>query len=309
MKIPVLFVKAIRDGILAALVSLLMLQTSPFPEAKENGVHQEVQYRKNREAWMRSPESPLALAGLFWLKSGINRFGTDPQNEIVLPGGTARAGHLRVDGQRVRIIIENPAVAVYLDHQRVTERELKTDADGKTPDLLEIGDLQMKLIQRGEQLGLRLINLKNPPLLRFSHLNFYEIDLTYRLEGKFIPYRPEKKIKVASITGQVEAMRCPGVVRFMLSGKTHSLEPVFETAQANELFFMFKDSTNGSETYEGGRYLYAELPRGDRVMLNFNQAHNPYCAYNSFSTCQIPPMQNWLRVPIRAGEKKYPQSH
>src|SRR5512132_3610147 len=158
MKIPVLFVKAIRYGILAVLVSLLMLQTSPFPEAKENGIQQEVQYRKNREAWMRSPESPLALAGLFWLKSGINRFGTDPQNEIVLPGGTARAGHLRVDGQRVRIIIENPAVAVYLDRQRVAERELKTDADGKTPDLLEIGDLQMKLIQRGEQLGLRLIN-------------------------------------------------------------------------------------------------------------------------------------------------------
>jgi uncharacterized protein (DUF1684 family) len=308
MKIPALPVKTTRYRI-AALVSLLMLQTSPFPGAKENDIQQEVQYRKNREVWMRSPESPLALAGLFWLKPGVNRFGAHPQNEIVLPGGPATVGHLRVDGRHVRIIIENPTIAAYVDRQRVTERELKTDADGKTPDLLEVGDLQMKLIQRGEQLGLRLINLKNPPLLGFSGLSFYEIDLTYRLEGQFIPYRPAKKIKVASVTGQVEEMLCPGVVRFLLNGKAYSLEPVFETPQANELFLMFKDSTNGSETYEGGRYLYAELPRGDRVRLNFNQAHNPYCAYNSFSTCQIPPMQNWLRVPIRAGEKKYSQSH
>jgi hypothetical protein len=167
----------------------------------------------------------------------------------------------------------------------------------------------MKLIQRGEQIGLRLINLKNPPLLGFSRLNFYEVDLAYRVEGKFVPYHPAKKIQVASITGQVEEMLCPGVVRFRLGGKSYSLESVFETAQARELFFMFKDATNGSETYEGGRYLYAELPRGDRVLLNFNQAHNPYCAYNSFSTCQIPPMQNWLKAPIRAGEKKYFPSH
>src|SRR5438093_4857550 len=165
MKISGLVLEAIRYRILTTLVSLLMLQASLFPEAKENDIQQEVQYRKNREVWMRSPESPLALAGLFWLKPGVNRFGTDPQNEIVLPGGAARAGHLRVDGQHVRIIIENPGVAVYLDHQRVTERELKTDAHGKTPDLIRIGDLQMKLIQRGEQIGLRLINLKNPSLL------------------------------------------------------------------------------------------------------------------------------------------------
>jgi uncharacterized protein len=107
----------------------------------------------------------------------------------------------------------------------------------------------------------------------------------------------------------VEEMECPGVVQFVMEGKSLALEPVYETPKAKQLFFMFKDATNGLETYEGGRYLYADLPRGDRVTLNFNQAHNPYCAYNAYSTCQLPPAQNWLKVPIRAGEKKYDSQH
>src|SRR5262249_19598908 len=311
MKAPHLTAKAIRHRIPIVLTSLLIVQTASSPNSTKNDIEQEVRYRKNRETWMRSPESPLALAGLFWLKQGINRFGTDPQNEVVLPEGTAaaKAGYFRVRDRSVGIVVQSPSTSVYLDHQRITKRELKTDADGQTSDLLRIGGLRMKPIERGERIGLRLIDLKNPLLTGFSHLNFYDIDLAYRVEGEFVPYRPAKKIQVASITGQIEEMLCPGVVRFTLGGKGDSLEPVLETLRSKELFFIFKDTTNCSETYECGRYLYAELPRGDRVLLNFNQAHNPYCAYNSYSTCQVPPRQNWLKVPIRAGEKKYLLSH
>jgi uncharacterized protein len=311
MKAPHLTAKASRHRIPIVLTFLLIVQAASSPNSTKSDIEQEVRYRKNREAWMRSPESPLALAGLFWLKAGINRFGTDQRNEVVLPEGTAvaRAGYFRVNGRHIGIVVESPSAAVYLDHQRITERELKTDTEGQTPDLLQIGDIRMKPIERGEWIGVRLIDLSSPLLGGFSHLSFYDIDLMYRVEGKFAPYHPAKRIQVASITGQVEQMLCPGVVRFILGGKSYSLEPVFETARAKELFFMFKDATNGSETYEGGRYLYAELPRGDRVVLNFNRAHNPYCAYNSFSTCQVPPFQNWLKVPIRAGEKKYSLSH
>jgi uncharacterized protein (DUF1684 family) len=284
---------------------------SQLDEAK-----QEIEYRRGREAWMRSEQSPLALAGLFWLKQSSNSFGTDPVNDIVLPAGSAPAkvGRFLLSDGRVRIQITNPSVQAYLiDHKLqssdLKSRVLKTDAAGGTPDLVRLGDLRMKIIQRGDRLALRLIFLKNPPLLRFSHLNFYEINHSHKVEGKFIPYHPAKKIKVASITGQVEEMECPGVVQFALAGKSLALEPVYETPKAKQLFFMFKDATNGLETYEGGRYLYAGLPQGDRVILNFNQAHNPYCAYNAYSTCEIPPAQNWLKVPIRAGEKKYDSRH
>lgn len=267
------------------------------------------EYRRERTAWMRSERSPLALAGLFWLKPGDNWFGTSSSNDIVLPPGSAppRAGRFLVSGGRVALEVEK-GVPILLDGQRVSSREVRSDAGGRTPDLLHLNDLRMKVIERGGRLALRLIHLKNPPLLQFKRLDFYEIDPAYRVEARFTPYRPVKKIKVALITGQVEELECPGFVEFTLEGKVLRLEPVYETPGDSKLYFMFKDATNGRETYGGGRYLYAELPKNGRVVLNFNQAHNPYCAYNSYSTCQIPPTQNWLRMPIRAGEKKYPGS-
>jgi hypothetical protein len=134
MKAPHLTAKASRHRIPIVLTFLLIVQAASSPNSTKSDIEQEVRYRKNREAWMRSPESPLALAGLFWLKAGINRFGTDQQNEVVLPAGTAAAwaGYFRVNGQHIGIVVESPSAAVYLDHQRITERELKTDADGRT---------------------------------------------------------------------------------------------------------------------------------------------------------------------------------
>jgi uncharacterized protein (DUF1684 family) len=197
---------------------------------------------------------------------------------------------------------------VKLNGKRVGQRELKSDASDGQPDILELNHLRMKLIQRGGKLAVRLLDLQNPRLLAFRGLDFYEIQPALLVEAKFLPYQPPKKIKVTTVAGYVEELECPGVAEFSVGGATVQLEPVFETPGDTKLYFMFKDSTNGRETYGGGRYLYSDLPSNGRVTLNFNQAHNPYCAYNSYSTCQIPPLQNWLRVPIRAGEKKYPKS-
>jgi uncharacterized protein len=270
---------------------------------------QDEDYRRQRAAWMKSEKSPLALAGLFWLKAGDNSFGAASTNDIVLPAGSAppKVGRFRVSGSDVRVEIEKD-VTVTLDGQRISLQEVKSDAEGATPDLLYLNHLRMKVIERGGRQAVRLINLKNPQLLQFKRLDFYEVNPAYRVEGRFRPYQPAKKIQVALITGQVEELECPGVVEFTLEGKTLKLEPVFETPADTKLYFMFKDATNGKETYGGGRYLYSELPKNGRMTLNFNQAHNPYCAYNAYSTCQIPPTQNWLKVAIRAGEKKYAAS-
>ncbi|MCI0419474.1 MAG: DUF1684 domain-containing protein [Acidobacteria bacterium] len=277
--------------------------------ATDKALQEDIDYRKERAVWMRSEKSPLALAGLFWLKAGRNSFGTDRGNDFVLPPESApgRVGHFELKGNRASVEIES-GVTVTLNGQQIGLRELKTDADGSQPDILHLNVLRMKVIERGGRLAVRLVNLKNPRLLEFQRADFFEIDPAFRVEAKFLPYQPAKKIKVATVTGYIEELECPGAAQFTLGGTTVQLEPVFETPGDTKLYFMFKDETNGRETYGGGRYLYTELPRNGRVTLNFNQAHNPYCAYNSYSTCQIPPLQNWLRVPIRAGEKKYPEA-
>jgi uncharacterized protein (DUF1684 family) len=296
-----------RQTAVLLLVGLLCIV--PVCSRADDAQQEDIAYRQKRADWMRSERSPLALAGLFWLKEGESTFGTAAVNDIILPPGSApaKAGRFKVHGNRVTVTLEH-GVAMRLAGQPISSGQLKSDAGGVPPDLLELNDLRMKVIQRGEQLALRLIHLKNPPLLRFKRLDFYDIDPAYRVEGTFTPHRPAKKIRVAMITGQVEELECPGFVEFALQGRNHKLEPVYETAGDPRLYFMFKDATNGPETYGGGRYLYSALPRKGKVVLNFNQAHNPYCAYNSYSTCGIPPVQNWLKVAIRAGEKKYPDS-
>ncbi|MFN8006137.1 MAG: DUF1684 domain-containing protein [Terriglobia bacterium] len=264
------------------------------------------QYRENRDQWMRSEESPLALAGLFWLNSGKTSLGTDASNPVLLPAGSAPplVGVLELQANRVRFLAD-PVAIVLLNGKRILAHDMQSDADGSTPDVLSVGEIRMKIIQRGNRIGLRVSFLKNPALLAYQGLAFYPIRPAFRVEGAFTPYQPVKKIPIANILGQVEELECPGVVEFIWQGKKLRLEPVLESPNDNKLFFMFKDETNGKETYEGGRYLYSELPRAGKVLLDFNQVHNPYCAYTAFSTCLIPPRQNWLKISIPAGEKKY----
>jgi len=294
----------------AILVSFILSCTlGEAAQADPNDRARELEFRRDREAWMRSERSPLALAGLFWLKAGTNSFGTDPSNDLILPPGSApgRIGRLILSGGKVELVVDNHAAHLRLGNQWIQHGVLKTDVGEVLPDTVYVGDLRLKVIQRGSQFALRLIHVKNPPLLAFSHLDFFEIDPAYKVIGTFLPYRPPRRIKIASVTGQVEEMDCPGTVHFNLGGRDLILEPILESVDAKELFFIFKDSTNGIETYAGGRFLYSPLPQGDRVVLDFNQAHNPYCAYSPYSTCPLPPLSNWLKIPVRAGEKKYPR--
>ena len=90
---------------------------------------------------------------------------------------------------------------------------------------------------------------------------------------------------------------------FTLNGREYRLAPVLEEREAKELFFVFKDATAGKGTYPGGRFLYTELPQNGRVVLDFNRAENPPCAFTPFATCPLPPRQNALAIRIEAGEK------
>ena len=296
--------QAVRKCVAALTLTVLVTSGWTFSTTREDLNDEE--YRNQRAAWMRSEQSPLALAGLFWLKPGDNTFGTSDGCNIKLREGSGppRAGVFHLSGTEVMIRVD-PKVTVTANGESVGNRKLKTDSKGATPDLLQLGDLRMKVIERGGQFAVRVIDLKNPALSHFTRLNFYPISASYRVRARFKAFREPKRVRVALISGQIEELECPGVAEFELMGKKLQLEPVLEVPGDSKLFFMFKDATNGKETYGGGRYLYSDLPKDGYMNLNFNQAHNPYCAYNSFSTCQVPPLENWLKVPIPAGEKVY----
>jgi uncharacterized protein (DUF1684 family) len=262
-------------------------------------------WREQRDQRLRSEAGWLTLVGLFWLDAGENPFGSAPGIAVALPEGRGPgvAGSFVLEGGRVRVRAE-AAAGVTLNGEPVTERELATDA-GDEPDVLVLDDLRMHVIERGGRFAIRVRDPRSPVRASFTGLEYFPVDPAYRVEATFVPYDPPREIEIATVLGTVEPMRVPGRAEFTLRGRRHALEPVLETPDAEQLFFIFRDETSGRETYGAGRYLYADRPTGGRLTLDFNKAYNPPCVFTPYATCPLPPRSNWLKARIEAGEKAY----
>lgn len=265
-------------------------------------------YRSSIETWrmhyeesLKAPQGWLSVAGLFWLHEGENRAGSDPQSDIVLPeSNPRRAAVLWFRGGKVRL---QPAsgVTVLVNGNPVQGQDLESDLTDH-PDAITIGNLTLTIIQRGSRTGIRLRDPQSVARRQFSGLHWYPIDEQYRIRARWKPYSTVHRIAITNILGMTEEENAPGYAEFEFAGKTWRLEPTIED---NTLFFTFRDQTAGKETYPSGRFFNTEMPQNGQVILDFNKAHNPPCAFTSFATCPLPPRQNWIGAAIPAGEKKY----
>jgi uncharacterized protein (DUF1684 family) len=282
------------------LVAALVLSSLP---ASQPSYKAEIEkWRQQREAALKADDGWLTLAGLFWLKEGKNTVGTGPRNDFVLPQGSAPAavGVFQFDHGRT-IFQSAPGVEVTVDSKRETRATLKPDTSG-SPDLVRVRDLTMYVIQRGERYGIRLKDKNGKGRREFAGTKWFPVKEQYRLRAKFVPYHPPKMIAIPNILGQIDQEASPGYVEFKLQGHTCRLDPVSE---GDRLFFIFKDLTSGKETYPPGRFLYASMPKNGEVILDFNKAVDPPCAFTPYATCPLPPKQNYLRLRIEAGELRY----
>ena len=149
--------------------------------------------------------------------------------------------------------------------------------------------------------------LKDADRRNFKGLPYYPVDLRYAVIGSFTPYPTEPKplyVTLPTSKGTGKKYVKHGSFKFELMGKEHLLQ-IYKPLGGGELFLPFRDETSGKETYGEGRYLYIEPMSDGRVLIDFNRAHNPFCQFNEKYTCPFAPEENWLRVPIRAGEKKF----
>jgi uncharacterized protein (DUF1684 family) len=262
-------------------------------------------WREYRLGRLQSETGWLAVVGLHWLSPGENRFGTAESNEIVLPEGTAPdlAGTLVLADGKVRVRPE-PDAGITLDGQPLAEREIHSDHDG-SPDILRVGDLHLYLIQRGERIGLRVKDPNSPVRSGFRGLDYFPIDSSYRMRLPLQRYEAPREVQVPSVLGKPTPMHSLGEVEFEREGRNWTLVPVVYDLSDTELFFIFGDTTNGKETYGGGRFVYADLDEDDMVHLDFNKSYNPPCVFTPFATCPLPPESNRLALRIEAGEKNY----
>jgi uncharacterized protein (DUF1684 family) len=264
-------------------------------------------YRQQTEAWrdqqeqqLKGPDSWLAVAGLFWLEPGANTVGTSEKDAVSLPPGSApaRVGTITMAGGRIELRTNAP---VKVNGKPVTAAELHAGASPQ-PDTVEIGRLKLLLIKRGERYAIRLKDPESKMRREFTGRKWFPVDESWRIQAKFVPYPAPRKISFDTVVGTKEEMESPGYVTFTRAGKEYRLEPVREGRQ---LFFVFRDATSGKTTYGASRFLYAAMPANGTVVLDFNRAVNPPCAFTPYATCPLPPKQNRLALAITAGEKNY----
>jgi uncharacterized protein (DUF1684 family) len=264
-------------------------------------------WRARREEGLRAPDGWLAVVGLTWLREGTSTIGSAKGNDILLPlPAPPRVGTIDFTNGRAVIHVA-PGVTVTSKDKPVAELELHSDKGGK-PDVLALGPLSLYVIERGGRHGVRVKNAESPQRRGFRGLDWYPVHESYRVRARFTPYDPPKQIPIANVVGTVSPLPSPGYVTFQLDGRELRLDPVLEEPDAKELFYIFRDTTAGKDTYPAGRFMYSEMPKDGQVVLDFNKAYSPPCAFTSFATCPLPPRQNRLDVRIEAGEKK-PAGH
>ena len=136
----------------------------------------------------------------------------------------------------------------------------------------------------------------------FRGLSYFEPDPALRFEAMLERPSTSEYEDIQTSDGQVQHLPRTGTLRLSLDGREIGLAAY---DQGHELFIPFRDATSGAETYGAGRYVEAHPLGHERYEIDFNTAYNPYCAYNENWSCPLPPRENWLDVPIRAGEKTF----
>lgn len=282
------------------LIAVLALAVLPVDQASYRA--QIEKWRQQHEENLKAEDGWLTVAGLFRLKDGESTLGTGRENSFVLPPGSAseKVGTFEFHGGKT-VFHAAPGAAVTINSKPMATASLTADSAGP-PDLLRIGNLSVFVIQRGSRFGVRLKDKDSEARQKFSGTHWFPIAEDFRVTAKFVPYTPPKKIAVPNLLGDVDQEDSPGYVEFTLKGQQLRLDPVTE---GDVLFFIFKDQTSGKETYPSGRFLYAHLPQNGEVVLDFNQAVNPPCAFTPYATCPLAPAQNHLPVRIEAGEMRY----
>ena len=260
-------------------------------------------WRDERQARLKADGGWLSVAGLAWLKPGENRFGTDKTAAVVLPAGSAPplAGVFELKGMETTVRLAEGTQARMAGLPLAGPAVLRPDSG----DVVELGSVSLQVIERGGRFGIRLKDKNAAARREFTGCRWYEVKEGYRIEAKWVPHPEPRPLKVPNILGQTESMPSPGYAEFKVAGTTVRLDGVLETPQSTQLWFILRDQTSGKDTYPAGRFLYAELPKDGRVVLDFNKAYNPPCAFTAYATCPLPPPQNWLAVKIEAGELNY----
>lgn len=287
------------SGILLAIVFAFLASA----QAQTDYLKAVEKWRTDHESDLKKETGWLTVAGLFWLKDGINTVGAGPNFDIRLTDNfkQGKFGEINFRNGVASLKVEK-GVEAQSDGKSISTIDLVSDENGK-PTEIRTGSQTFYLIRREDRFGIRLKDSNSEARRNFKGLHWFPIDESYKVTARFEPFAEPKEVMIPNVLGGNFKMKSPGILKFALKGKECSLQPVDEGD--GTLFIIFRDTSSLSETYKSGRFLYADKPVNGEAVLDFNKAENPPCAFTPFATCPLPPPQNILDVEIKAGEKRY----
>jgi uncharacterized protein (DUF1684 family) len=281
---------------------MLGIAAAGLRAADERYLREIEEWRAKHEADYRRDYVPLG--GLFYLSPGRNTAGSNASHEVALP---ARApdtiGTFVYENGGVRFE-PNAAARVTLRGRPVTAPlVLRPDGGTEPPDELTIGDIALWIHLDGDRRAIRMRDPQGETARSFKGFRWFPIDERFRVVGRFVRDRTPRTVKIAILSGGEQDYTTEGTVEFALLGRPIRMRPM--TTRPGRLFLVFRDATSGKQTYEAARFLYADLNADGTVVMDFNQAYNPPCAFNPYTTCPLPLPENRLTVGIPAGELDY----
>lgn len=298
------------------IVTTFILLAVSCSSKKKTTIEERIKYEKEIDKWhetriknLKASNGWLNLAGLYWLHPGINTFGSGPKNDIIFPSGeiVSEAGYfLAKNGQVVLVTKSNASIKI---NQQLITQAVIFHPDSTRPIIAESGSLRWSIIKREDKLGVRLRDLESEFVKEFTGIDRFPVNANFQVEADFEFADSTHTIDITNVLGQTLPQHSPGTLSFELFGSRYRLDALEEK---NELFIIFADATSGRETYGSGRFLYAKKPNGNgKVLIDFNKAYNPPCAFTPYATCPLPPKQNVLPIAIKAGEKNFsnPKEH
>jgi len=275
-------------------------------------------YRHSIEQWhagrverLTAPDGWLSLIGLEWLKPGANRIGSAADNDIVLKAGPGHLGVVTLAGNgSVQITLAADSGAL-VDGKAVEQASLVDDAHAgdAAPTTVSFGAASFYVIDRDGRKGLRVKDTESPGRKHFVGIESFPIDPSWRIEAAWVPAKSGETLEMGTAIGTIDKFPVPGKLEFSRDGRHFELLPVIEEPGDTQYFIVFADLTSGKETYGAARFLYVDPPKDGKVVLDFNKAYNPPCAFTPFATCPLAPPENRLDMRVTAGEKKYAGGH
>lgn len=305
--------QSLLRAIVFALLSLTLLRAADTNSGAAVWKSDLLAWRAQHARDLQQPNGWLTLIGLEWLNPGDNSFGSANGNSLIVHAPTsAFLGAVKLTGDSLQLL---PPAGGYpsglkVDGQPPANPQPLASDTSEHPSKITTGSVTITIIHRGDRYGLRIKDSKSSALTQFHGLKWFPPNPAYRVQAKWIPYSPPHHVPIPTILGTEVMSDVPGAAEFTIDGKTWRLEPIIESPEDKDLFFIFRDTTSKSDTYGAGRFLYTPLPdhgltQPGELTLDFNRAENPPCAYTPYATCPLPPPQNRLPIPVPAGQQRY----